>query len=194
MKITLRFPTAAYAYAEVEVEGNSGLELEHKLGDVAKAAGLAIQMTGGGDSASIAERLLKEELGAVRISEEQPGLTPAATPPPAPWEQAAPVAPASADPFANMAPPTPSPGPAPFGAMPQGEYYILDIPSHLRNDWSPKDADGNYIKGQGVMAMIQSTSPKDTVKWQADKKRWGIRRDVAQNIVDSLRQRGYSLT
>ena len=205
MKITLRFPTAAYAYAEVQVEGSNGAELEAKLADVQRAAGLAIQITGGGDSAGIAERLLKDELGAVRISEEQPGLSsgvPAATPP---WEQgqaapqAAPAAPwdapqAAADPFASMSPPVPSSGPAPFGAAPQGEYYTLDIPSNLRDDWSPKGPDGKYLKDQGVMSMIQKTCPKDTVKWQADKKRWGIRRDVAQNIVDSLRQRGYNLT
>lgn len=125
MKITLRFPTAAYAYAEVEVEGDSGAELEYKLGEVAKAAGLAIQMTGGGDSASIAERLLRDEMGAVRISEEQPGLLPdaPAQAAPVPWENTtpAPIAPWAQAEDTRPAPPwaaAPSAPANPYGAAP----------------------------------------------------------------------------
>lgn len=118
MKITLRFPTAAYAYAEVEVEGNSGAELEAKLAEVQRAAGLAIQLTGGGDSAAIAERLLREELGAQRINEDGSPWSQPQAPAQQPWNTAPAPAPA---PPGFSGPAVESAGPPPFGgpAVPQ---------------------------------------------------------------------------
>lgn len=206
MKITLRFPTAAYAYAEVEVEGDSGAELEYKLAEVSKAAGLAIQMTGGGDSSSIAERLLKDELGAMRVQESAPvpatgpGFAPATPAPwetpqasqPGPWDAQGVQATAPADPFANMAPPVPSSGPAPFGATPERDHFFVEVPRHLMDDWSgPKGPDGKAVKGGGIRGSLQNTGVK--IGWDGAAKRNTIPKNTTQNILDSLRQRGYDL-
>ena len=189
MKITLRFPTAAYAYAEVQVEGNSGAELEAKLADVQRAAGLAIQITGGGDSAGIAERLLKDELGAVRISEGQPGLSPgvpAATPPTPPWEgQQAP---------ASFGPPQTSPGPAPFGpsapAAPSfgpgasggGDVFLIEVPREKMDTWKSTDR-----------PWLQKELPRDFIAWDAAAKRNTIKKSAGEQYIGWLRANGYQL-
>lgn len=188
IEVELRLPTVPYAYAQVTVKGDTEVEVFAQLSTIGRVVAKAIDLAGGGDSAGQAERLIKEQLGGEVIERTAPAE-------PAPWD----VQP-SADPFG---PPVPSPGPAPFGADPfastpapaaQDEYYTLEIPQNLRDDWSPKLPDGSYSKEQGLMNSIQKSQPKGTVKWLADKKRWGIKRTAPQNIVDGLRQRGYGLS
>ncbi len=193
IKLSLRLPTTAYGYAELEIEGDTKEAVERDLASMQRTLGASIQITGGGDSATAAERLLKEELGAVRINEDG-----------SPWDQPqAPVqqewagTPGPADPFSSppVSDPFATPQADPFSAPPPGggEYYVLDIPQNLRDDWSPKEADGSYSKTRGLMNTIQSSQPKGTIKWLADKKRWGIKRSAPQNIIDGLKQRGYKL-
>lgn len=182
MKITLRFPTAAYAYAEVEVEGNSGAELQAKLADVQRAAGLAIQLTGGGDSASIAERLLGEELGAVRINEDGSPWNQPQVAAQQPWQTA--PQPSVVDPFSG--PPVESSGPAPFGApdpfaTPARDHFLIDTPNGGLDAWKE------------LRKNLQSSLPKGTIDWDPEAKRNTIKKSAPQNILDGLRQRGYTL-
>ena len=198
MKITLRFPTAAYAYAEVTVEGDSGAELEARLGDVQRAAGLAIQLTGGGDSAALAERLLKEELGAVRIQEDGSPWTQPQAPAQQPWAAAPEPSPA---PQGFAGPPTPSAGPPPFGApAPQAQTNAFGasapalrspviknmprVPDWDKANWKdPQSPEGKQVKlvtDSGYMAGSK-------LKWAATRTGFGFETPASGETLAYLR-------
>ena len=181
MKITLRFPTAAYAYAEVQIEGDSGAELEHKLADVQRAAALAIQITGGGDSASIAERLLGEELGATRIEEgmtqEQPGLTPPTAPvaaPTPPW--------AAAQGKARPAPPWAAPAAPmnPYGAAPANPFPPL-VKLPYGKDGTDQATANKWVKDHAFAA-------RNKLVWNKDRKGFEFERTPDPALLAAITQ------
>lgn len=180
IKLSLRLPTTAYGYAELEIEGETRQAVERDLASMQKTLGASIQITGGGDSATAAERLLKEELGAVRINEDG-----------SPWDQPqAPVqqewanTPGPADPFSSPSTSDPFGAPAPANdpfAAPARDVYFIDTPNGGLDAWKE------------LRKTLQGSLPKGTIDWDADAKRNTIKKSAPQNILDGLRQRGYTL-
>lgn len=185
IEIELRYPTVAYGYANVKVTGNTGAEVKAKLADAAGASGLAIQLAGGGDSTAQAERLLREELGAVRINEDGSPWDQPSAPVNQPWGETSqtptndPFASPGGDPFGAA----PSPAPAatdPFAA-PARDYFFIEVPRDKIDAWKE------------LRTQLQNNLGKGVIGWDGEAKRNTIKKSTAQNVLDGLKQRGYDL-
>lgn len=191
IEIELRFPTVAYGYAGVKITGNSPDELQAQLAGAQKQIALAIQLAGGGDSAAQAERLLGEELGAVRINEDG-----------SPWSQ--PVAPVQ-QPWqsAPSAPPVESAGPLPFGgpapATPVANAFgaptmsmqrspviknLPRVPEWDKQNWkSPQSPEGQQARA--VKDYCYKAGSK--VKWDGDRGGFGFESAPSADLLNYLR-------
>lgn len=179
IEIELRFPTVAYGYANVKVSGDHPADVLRELAASQKAIGTAIQLAGGGDSHAQAERLLREELGAVKINEDGTPWSAPAAPVSQPWESGPPVEsagqpPFGGDPFAGAA------ASDPFAAPPR-DYFFIDVPTGGLDAWKE------------LRKTLNGSLPRGTIDWDADAKRNTIKKSAPQNILDGLRQRGYVL-
>lgn len=189
IEIELRFPTVAYGYAGVKVSGNSAAEVEATLAANQKNIGLAIQIAGGGDSHAQAERLLREELGAVKINEDG-----------SPWDEP----PASvAQPWG---PPVESAGPPPFGApasaasggsptnafgapvVTMGRSPVIKnmprVPEWDKANWqNPQSPEGQQVKA--IKDYCYKAGSK--VKWDAARSGFGFEKPPTQELLAYLR-------
>lgn len=184
IKLNLRLPTTAYGYAELEIEGETREAVERDLASMQRTLGASIQLTGGGDSATAAERLLKEELGATRINEDG-----------SPWDTPTPPV-QQAWGETSFGPPVESPGPAPFGpgasapaspgfgpgAGSARDDFLIEVPREKMDTWKNTDR-----------PWLQAELPKGFVGWDGDAKRNTIKKSAGDQYLNWLRTNGYTL-